>query len=1117
MKPTPAQEQAIKTQAPRICVSAGAGSGKTRVLIERILNLLKDGKVALEEIVAITFTEKAAAEMKDRMRKAFRNRAPQGDAEQMSYWRDLERRVDHARISTIHGFCSSILRENALRLGLDPDFSILLEADSVLMTDAVVRDTFHALLDKGEESACRLAEEMHLNALQGELLSLLQRPHLVARLAERFPFSDPEALRKAWAEEVEKEHTRQLSMLGLDARVRVFFGRLRSFDGICEVETDGREQLRVSMIGALSFLIESRDAEANAAVIEPLFGRITGTKKANWPTKEVLDALSKLQKDVRDFLKPFLTPPLFDPEVEALSSNLTRDMYAVFHIVETAYQAAKQAANVLDFDDLIAMTVKVLKEDETLRIRVASQIRHLMMDEFQDTDGGQLEIARLLTKVENGPDLFIVGDVKQSIYYFRGAEVEVFQEEEERAEVRIALQKNFRTLPEVMLFINDFFSKVHALDAVEAYQPMEVNREATGDTRVACLVTAPPEDEKWTVEPYRRHEAEGIADRILQLCSEREGVQVHDETTGGFRKACYGDVALLFRSTSNVYFYEEALRRRGIPYVLVAGAGFYRRQEVVDLINLLKVVVDPWDEEALFAFLRSPMAGLRDDALFALVQNSSLAHAFWNELTERISASAETMALFADARALLRRLKACTLLPLPVFLAHVLEETAYEAVLLGGAHGVQKAANIRKLMEIADSFAAQKAPTLTGFIHYLEMVQQHEVREGEAALQTDGAGAVTLMTVHKSKGLEFPVVFIPDMARKQGGSKHSAVALHRDLGMTLKATDSVGESVTPALTEMIKERIRNEEGAEHARLLYVALTRARDYLVLCGTDTPASGSWFELLEQAFDVLSLEDSAVFVGEGWQAQVWRRMKDDFKPAAETIAADAETLDLSALRRRLEPVISLRSPDRTVSVSAILDHMAGGLDLEQERKVSTTSAEVVRDFGAAALRGTLAHRLFELWDFKTSPTTLVADLMLEAGVALSEQASLKADLLQLARRFGESALAAQLRDDAGLEREAPFVLRLGEMLVSGTVDAFLSDGTIVDYKTGRFDETRHARYEWQLLLYAGAVRKILGKAPRKGVLYYLDEARAHEVFLGDEEVAWALQHAEEVAALL
>ena len=1087
------QKCAVEIIEDSLCVDAGAGSGKTSVLVARVVHLLDKRLATLDEVAAITFTDKAAAEMKERLRAAFREKAPPDDPGEMSRWRDMERRVETARISTIHSFCAALLRENALLIGMDPDFTVLAEAETAILRKETVTDTVHSLLEQGAESAVRAATESGTKRLIETLDAMLRKRAEVERFSE-WP-SDPGELAAHWLWLVEKEENRRFISLRHSPKLLRFKDELTGFAGLCSNPGDGREQLRLEMLDALDTILNGCEPAATRLQMECLARGLAGRRgsKKNWDPEQAFKDLTELQNAIKKMAGAYV-PEDIDEAVERKSAQLTIDVRAVYGSAAAAYCQAKAERTGLDFDDLIMTTLATLRGNEPVRGRIARGIKFLLIDEFQDTDATQLELARLLSDHPGGPGFFFVGDAKQSIYCFRGAEVEVFRGEREQADKVVPLRRNFRSVPEVIEFVNDFFEGSGLLHAVEpAFHRMEVEREAAGGGRIEFLIPGLAEGAQ--VEDYRRAEADLIAGRIAAMCGNGDAQ----------RPADYGGVAMIFRSMTSVAIYERALRQAGIPYNVVAGEGYYERQEILDVLNLLTVLVDPWDEAALLGFLRGPLAGLSDEALVELCAEGPLAQIFRSARTLDDPVQSERL---VAARELTADLRASCEMPLPAFLRYVIERTCCEAICLSQFLGVQKAGNVRKLVDLAEDFARTARPNLAAFIHYVADVSGHGIRESDAPIQHEGSGAVTLMTIHKAKGLEFPIVIIPDAARGRRGPDARELVLGRALGMAARVTDDEGERAAPAIYDAIRKAQDEDDEAEHARVLYVAMTRARDWLLIGGAPKPRPSSWMHAFDAAFGVTALDDGATFSGDsGWTATVRRTRGKTRAPAFQQ--SNDELPAIKILERRAAPVVAASPGRRTFSVTELLGPMCG--ETEHEAFEPPATPGVVDPM----LRGSIVHRMFELWDFQ-GEAPLDALLRREyPSLALWE--AVAPGLREIAGRFVASPIGSRLASDTGLQRETPFLLRMDDALVSGTVDALLSDGTILDYKTGRRHAGLHAHYEWQLRLYAAAVTRLAGKHAPTAILYYVDLGEECEVDVRSERVEEALERASQAIRVL
>jgi ATP-dependent exoDNAse (exonuclease V) beta subunit len=708
--------------------------------------------------------------------------------------------------------------------------------------------------------------------------------------------------------------------------------------------------------------------------------------------------------------------------------------------------------------------------------------------------------------------LFIVGDAKQSIYDFRGAEVEVFGQAREAADEKISLDINFRSLPGILEFVNEFFQESGLIETEGIqYHPLHAHRETREEPRVEFLL-AELNSEKPLAQEARTAEADLIAARIAEMCSDPSTL-VLDSSSDEWRPAAYGDVVLLFRASSDISLYEEALRRQQIPFNVAEGAGFYERQEISDIRNLLTVLVDPWNEMALFGFLRSPIGALSDESLMALSAERGLADSFQSDLSLEEVDQNERL---NRARTLIAQLRARADSPLPSLLRHVITETGYDAILLAGRHGRQKVSNLRKLLDLAEGFSKTRPPRLPAFVRYLEDVASRALREGDAPLPGEGEDSVTLMTIHKAKGLEFSIVVLADTARStKGKTNMDAVRFHRRLGLVASCTDDVGVGQKPLLWKSIDRAEQDTRRAEEARVLYVALTRARDWLLIAGAPAAAkSDSWLHAFEEVYGLSGYGDGEVIIGEGWSGVVRRRAGTTPKPRPRQPAES--TFSMDDMEKRVSPIIVPSRSGSTLSVTQLVHLMDGGST--EDAALETKPSQGGKGGGSVALlRGTMAHALFEGWDFGVEDPAIVP-ILIEFAPGLRDPDGHGVYLAGLAERFAQTELFGELSRAESLERELPFVWTIGGQPVSGTVDMVLDGSGIVDYKTGRFRAESHIRYERQVQLYALAMHSLTGIRASSAILQYVDETEGRrEVDVSEDALAEVLALAEKAVAPL
>jgi ATP-dependent helicase/nuclease subunit A len=1088
---TDQQRAAAHAPGEGLCVDAGAGSGKTTVLVERIMHLLDCG-VDLRRIVAITFTRKAAAEMKERLREAI-HRRPENDPRSMDKWRALELEIETARVTTIDGFCASLLHENALRTGLDPDFSTLADEEAPLLRAAIAETTLAALLDRGAGGARRLVVEHGLERLTAFLEETLNQTARFEEAARPYAGLDADGLTTLWqtqAEDLQRVRDEELAASPEAARLAATLG---GFAGQCTDPEDKTEVHRREALRFLHMMMERGNTASVRAGVQGACGlKLIGGSKKAWSSEEAMRAVKAAVKEARELALEYCEPE-YDPGIEKAAAVLTLDAIEVFGEVAAAYREAKQSREALDFADLLKLTAEMLHGQPDTRARIAGGIEHLLIDEFQDTNHAQLLLVTLLS-ADNGAEVFVVGDAKQSVYRFRGAEVEVFTEAKLRIGKTRHLDENFRSVPSLIAFINDFFRESGLLARVETeFHRLTAKREGPAETCIEFLI--PPEEEaeenaedEGRDEPSepRLGEAELIAGRIAEICGP-QGVKVYDKECGEWRPAQFGDVAILYRAATHASIYEESLRRRGIRSSVVAGSGFYARQEILDLCNLFSAALDPWNEPALAAFLRGPLAGVTDDTLMRMTRNSTLARDFWSGADKGDRGENE---ILRRARALLEFIRARREWPVAALVRALLAETGFEAVLLAQYHGAQKAGNVHKLADIARGFGGAGRAGLHAFTEHLSSLARNGLRAGDAELLAEHGGTVTLMTVHKAKGLEFPIVVVADMGRAPGGGENSSMCMTDPRrGLVVATHTDRGETAWPMLGEHLRRHDREDVLAEESRLLYVAMTRARDRLLLAGAAKPKSKSWMSALKKTYGLEDPEHDAPVRGATWAARVVRRASATAVTAPKTVVASVLSVD--ALIGQTAPLAPRTRQSQVIPVRALLDLM---YPVPAGSPGAATRAGGLLD---RRILGTAAHALLERWDFSGEPPSV--ELAREFFPAPQLFEACVQELGAIVKRLQASELWPRLTAAKDLRRELPFLFEIHGVFLNGVMDAWIDGDMLVDYKLGTISLERSARHEAQLHLYAAAVRAATLRAPEDAYLYYLGSGELVRVEVG------------------
>ena len=800
---TPEQEAAVAARDQPRFVRAGAGSGKTRVLVERFLAAVREDGLPVERILAITFTEKAAAELRSRVRERL---LAAGD-------REAAREAESAAISTIHGFCSRLLRAHALEAGLDPDFRVLDEVEAA----RIALDAFDTALERFLEAAAGedrldLAAAYSPDRLRTMVVAVHGRLRSQGKEARLPPVAPPEP-----AGERER----------LAAAVEAAARELGAHEGDGVAVEAAREAL--DRCGAF-------------------FERLPD---GSIPDPEELDKLVVKRRNAKA-----LNTPAFEELTEAHTAFATfcaasqaaahnALLAELLELFDGRYGELKEARSALDFEDLELRARDLLASSPALCATVRARYAQVMVDEFQDTNRLQNEIVDLIAE----GNLFAVGDERQSIYGFRHADVALFRERGAAAEAEgraASLRTNFRTKPEVLAVVNAAFGSVW-----EDHEPLAPAPDA-GSARLHPAVELLMVDRskpRWEAAVAGDEFGTGVGEAIWRGAEARLLAKRIGELAGPERPYDYGDVAILLRASTDMALYERALVERGIPAYSHGGRGFSEAQQVGDLRAYLAALANPLDELALTNLLASPLAGISlgcvaavsrraarmgRDPWWALEQaflpggdgSDGLADGLPAEDRERL---VEFVTRFVRERAEAPRLA------LETVIDRAVTESGYDRVVLAMPGGDRRLANVRKLMRIARRFEAAEGRDLRRFIDHLDEREELRAHEGEAPVEGEArTPAVRLMTIHAAKGLEFPVVCVADLGRPMRGSDDGGIQVAEDGRVGLRLASLSGESRGALEWERLKEEQDARAEEEERRIFYVAMTRAEEHLVLSG-------------------------------------------------------------------------------------------------------------------------------------------------------------------------------------------------------------------------------------------------------------------------------------------
>ncbi|MBT3181113.1 MAG: ATP-dependent helicase [Deltaproteobacteria bacterium] len=933
---TEAQNAAIYSIDRPMAVVAGAGSGKTTVLINRCRHIIGDDWKEIDRLLAITFTEKAAGELKARLRPY----VPTRD----------QHRIEGAWIGTFHAFCARMLRQHAPVVGLDPDFHILDENASRLVTGQTIKNTLLTMLKDNDEHA--------------------------------------------------------------------------------------------------SFLVDAVDFRTAVGALEDL-------SAFRWHAKHALS--NEAIADAEDEKILFATSKVFSEVEKNIAIHLSR-------------------LGALDFQDLEIRAIDLINRHPDILASYQKKFRHILVDEFQDTNDAQTDLILKLFEPKTN-QLCIVGDPRQSIYRFRGANIDCFTNVLENIKTvsgeSIDLAENFRSKAGIIKFVNSCQKPLSdGLFGSLAIKDITVERENMIATRpddgvLPAVMTIPvATDEKPSASIRRELEAKAITNYISHLISDK--------------LAEYGDIVCLFQALTSISPYERAFRIANIPYLIFGGRGLLNRQEISDLFSVLCYAADPTDNMAMLGILRSPLIGLSDDDLAMLAGESG------ESLIENARMD-ERCELLNEISSMADHLRPSEILRKTISL------TGYEIICRNLDNSGGMTANVDRFISLAASIERQEPTPLRGFTEFVKELKQRSARIGDPPAAGDTSNAIRCMTVHAAKGLEFPIVILPDLFRKMKvtGGKWQFT---RERGIAFKMKTSSQPLGKREETERYKELHKHDSDsqiAESKRLLYVAMTRAMNHLVLpTHQNIKGEGHWYSWLEP---VIQDGLKAGSIGT-WNPSNY---KDTTADALTPKTPEGDTRMWTKSTKRTGVI------EDTLTVS----HLECYYRCPQEYYLKYVLGVPANEFYKqnserlpANIFGSVVHSILECYnpDNKIDLETVVRSACLKNNVF--PNTDIIDDAKRVISQFNDNPLSNSLSDG---EREVRFDWIFNGLTITGYIDWLKESGDtleIIDFKTDHIAEEeieeRAREYELQMLCYALAAETARGRRAKSATLAFLIPGKNHVI---------------------
>ncbi len=1195
MRWTDAQRSAIDARGSNLLVAAAAGSGKTAVMVERICALVREG-IPIDRMLVVTFTAAAAAEMREKIVRAFQD-AAEGDANQAAWFAEQAVRVERAQISTIHGFCGALLRTHFSAVGIDPTFRVGEEKESKGLPSAALLECIGEAYTEGTEDFIALSDcfsDQQIAEQVRELLSALEsQPDPEGWLSDAiaaYATNDAALASGAWMRTVLSGATE-----AIDQALATCLQAIR----ICE-QPGGCVPYIATMEADAQNLRMLR--EAATCGYEALVQALQGYKppRIAQADKNADPGLTAQAKALRDAAKEMVKKRLFDrgldrpldehaQDIRAQAPQI-RALAALAMDVRRRYAEMKQSQNILDFADLEHKAIEAVRQS-AVAAQVRAQFDAIFVDEYQDSSAMQ---EALIGSIAGERNTFLVGDVKQSIYRFRRAEPKLFlqkyrsyADQSGAADRRIDLNQNFRSSRNVLASVNDTFAYAMREDVTEiAYdQAARLNPseralpgpatelhivlsdradddgdqdsgEGVGEALDEENVSRETMEEAWWQDlPALRKNIEKEAAIAAARIHALVDTEYEDAKLGEKRKLQFRDIVILLRVSSGVaQAVQTVLEAEGIPVYSDTGGAYFAMPEVRMVIDLMRVVDNPLRDDALLGALRGPAARLTNATLASIRK----AHPDGSFAQAMAHSTAQNDELGERLRAFIRQMEAFRLLaqaqPLEQLVWRICEETGCYARAGAMPGGRTRQANLRLLAERAAVFSRTRGGGLTAFLDEVEQLTNQGDSDSAKAL-SEGENVVRIMTMHKSKGLEFPVVLCLDMGRSftRGPRAGSALSCHSELGLALKFVDARLRTRHDTIAQQAQRVKRAQEQlADAARLLYVAMTRAQSQLILIGSMAGRGDAdpladrlqrWCAaepgtLLSEASTLLDFLLPPLLThpdgdalrqieecGEDdrdsesrWQITLHHGVADVIQPSREAgeilsslqalhVAPDAEVERMLAWQ---PPAPGGEAVWLKTSVSSLLRGQKTGEDVWRDTP-SLPEFLMARQALGGAEKGTAFHTamrgltLVPLRGLSGTPLMDAITAQLDALVARQiltdgeRQAVDAGDIAALlASPTGQAMLASeQVRREWAFNLRAPG--QTHTQLIQGVLDCCFdtSEGwVLLDYKTdvAPSPEIVLARYAPQISLYAEALTRITGRPIAQRALYLTHQRAVH-----------------------
>ncbi len=1184
MKWTKEQKEAIEIREKNILVSAAAGSGKTAVLVERIKQLIIQDQVSLDHMLIVTFSNAAASEMREKIVNAISKELDQigenkSTTQKASFLREQLNLIHRANISTFHAFSMEVIRRYFYLIDIEPNFKICDEAQKTILQADAMEQLFSNLFESCSQDFLEFLSKFALTKNDNAVKEMIFEVHnfiqsipdsfiWLRERAEELSCTKEDFEKSAAFLEIHGEIERNL-LLAEDCFVKA--GELVEMQGISSLI--GKCKLEIEMLEALQHDFKDKSFDDFARMISRVkFQTYTASKAEKESYEEIKESVAALRNQGKSIVKKLASQYFaraLDDYVQDFNETYQDARYLCFLVEEfdRLYREKKQSKVLIDFSDIEHYALKVLSKEEAAA-EYRKKFEYIFIDEYQDSNIVQ---ETLINKIKRENNLFMVGDVKQSIYKFRLAEpeifikkYEIFKENRTNSDRKLDLNKNFRSKGGIIDAVNDIFSQI-------------MNKDLSGleyDENAALYEGAPYEgtrnypvelqivDEKQIddlsldeeIREMKKAEIEAYA--AAQIIREAKGSLIYDRKREAERPIENKDIVILLRGAKGyAEVYYEALMREGIPAFVDTSDGYFDTLEIEVFLNLLRVIDNRKQDIALLSILRSPIFGFTMEELIT-IRIHKKEGAYYQVFSEYAEQGNES-GLQEKCKETLDRInqwkREAPLMPLEDFLWMLIRETGYYEYIGGIPGGSQRQANLRALVDKAVQFQSSQMKGLFSFIHYIEAIKKRKVSMGQVKLLGENDDVVRIMTIHKSKGLEFPMVLVGGLGKRFNKDSNTyQVSLHKEIGFGIRFVDKENSCYKKTLIQTaIEQKKKKESLAEELRILYVAFTRAMDKLILLGTmkdmdetmrQYSVKGKDFTGAKSYFDFLipALEQSKIILKQtnrkdiGFRKEEIGLQKNKIQRLIlGKVLQDSDQKELQdEIQRRLNFVyehkeaLQLKSKFTVSELSRLTEDQNQKIKAKEVISLNAPNFAKEKSKFTGAEKGTILHKVMEQLDFhkiadlsardegneaKKQAIRGIVDDLVKREILTEEEATEVS--YQKIIGFFHSDIGKRACKSEKIYKEVSFNIMKeisGEkIIIQGTIDCYFEENgkyILLDYKSNYikdFDNEAEIkqvteRYQVQLGLYREALERIRGIEVEEAYLYLFQIDRAVKLFL-------------------